>query len=149
MRNDENAIEKSGLADVGYPAVDDDTRIEYLVRFLRRALPPEDASECWKVEQIAFVGADDESHIRHEEQNEQLDERERTRVEDRVRQHVADQRSSNDTHDRTNRRADEPFQSCTFEPVFEIDDTDGAAEAEGNGVGTFEAKRLNEVRDQR
>ena len=149
VRNDENAVQKSGFADIGDPPVDDDTRVENLVRLLRRMFATEDAAERRQVQQIAFVRANHESDIGHQEQDEELDERERIGVEDRVGEHVADQRSSHDSHNRTDCRADETFQSCPFQPVFEVDDADCTDKAESNRVGTFETERLNEISDQR
>ena len=65
VRYDEDAIQKSGLTDIGYPSVDDDTRVQDFVRFLGRTLSSEDTPECGQVQQVPFVGADDKPDIRH------------------------------------------------------------------------------------
>ena len=62
---------------------------------------------------------------------------------------MADQGSSRDPHDRADRRADQTFQRCPFEPVFEINDTDSARKPKKDRIQPPETKGLNEIRNQR
>src|SRR5579864_5336865 len=72
LRDDEHAIEKTGFGDVGDAAVDDDAGIEDLKGFLWPFFPTENAAQGGKVQQIAFVGADDQPDIGHPQQEEKL-----------------------------------------------------------------------------
>ena len=65
MRNHENAVQKTRLADIGNPAVNDDARIENLVGLLRRTLAAENSAKSRKIQQIAFVRTNDQSDVRH------------------------------------------------------------------------------------
>src|SRR5262249_9220163 len=74
MRRHQDSIQKTGLANVGDTAVDNHAGIQNFVRFLWRSFPPENSAKSRQVQQITFVGADHESYVRHQKQNEEFDE---------------------------------------------------------------------------
>src|SRR5205814_7058105 len=98
VRDDESAIEESRFADIRNSPVDHDARVEYLVRLLWWTLTPEQAAHRGKVQHIALVRPHNKSDVGHEEEDEELDKRERIRVENRIREHVADQHCPGNAH---------------------------------------------------
>src|SRR5262249_7798772 len=65
MRNDQTSVKKSGLTNIRDSSVNDDTRIENLVRLFGRPLAAKDPAHSRKIQHVAFIGADYQTDIRH------------------------------------------------------------------------------------
>ena len=63
LRDDERAVEKAGLADVGDAAVDDDAGVEQAVAFLRPGVAKERDEARW-LEPLALPRAHDDAEVR-------------------------------------------------------------------------------------
>ena len=72
LRDDDDAVEEAGLGDVGDAAVDDDAGVENLVALLALLLAAEDAAQRRQVQQVALVGADDQSDVGHEQHDREI-----------------------------------------------------------------------------
>src|SRR5207249_8667830 len=87
MGYNKNSVQKSSFTDIGNPSIDDDTGVQDFVGFLGRTFSSKDSLERGQVQQVPFIGVDHKPDIRHYDENEELDERKRIRVEERVRHH--------------------------------------------------------------
>ena len=67
LRRHDHAVEEAGFGDVRDPAVDDDAGVENLVALLRLLFAAEDAAEGRQVQQVALVGAHDQSDVGHQQ----------------------------------------------------------------------------------
>src|SRR4029077_12634727 len=74
LRRNNDAVEKSGLGNVGNSSVDDDAGIENLVTLLSLLLTAEDSTQGSQIQQIALVGADGEADVCHQEHDQNLEE---------------------------------------------------------------------------
>src|SRR6185312_3474409 len=74
LRDHHDAIKEAGLRDVGDATVNDHAGIENLGAAPALLLRTKDAAKSRKIEQVAFVGADDQANIRHQQHYEQLKE---------------------------------------------------------------------------
>src|SRR5208283_3235665 len=71
LRDHNQAVEETGFGDV---AVNNDTGIQYLVTLLARLFAAEDAAERRQIEQVAFVGADHQADVGHDQHDHDLQE---------------------------------------------------------------------------
>src|SRR5208282_2056546 len=74
LRDHNQAVEEARLGDVGDAAVNNDAGVEDLVNLLTRFFAAEDSSERRQVEQVAFIGADHQSHVGHDHHDHNLQE---------------------------------------------------------------------------
>src|SRR4029079_10747360 len=74
LRDDQDAVEKSGLGDVGDAAVDDDTGIENLDALPGLLLASEDSAQSGEVQQVPFIGAHDQADVGHQQHDHDLQE---------------------------------------------------------------------------
>ena len=73
LRRNNDAIEESGLGNVGNPAVDDDAGVENLVAFLALLLAAENSAQSSQVQQISFARADDQANVGHQQHHKNLE----------------------------------------------------------------------------
>src|SRR4051812_28830228 len=122
MRDDKNAIEEAGVGDVGDAAVDDHAGVEDLVHLLALLLAAEDAAQRGKIEQVAFVGADDQADVGHQHHDQQFEKALRAAGREAVLNNVAEQEGAEDAEDGADDGADEPLQAHHEEAALEQDD---------------------------
>ena len=120
LRNHQHAIEEAGLRNIGDAAIDDDAGIEYLVGLLGRFFAAEDAAERSQVQQVALLGADDQAHVAHEQQERHLQKRLRCRL----AQHKGHEKRTDNTEHAAACRADQPFQADPLQTHFKEDDAE-------------------------
>src|SRR5438552_1096354 len=122
LRQHQDAIEKSGLGDIGNAAINDDAGIQYLVDLLALLFAAEDAAQRGEVQQVAFVGADDEPHVGHEQHDQQLQEALGAAGGDGVANDQRKKIGAEDAEDATDDRADQPLQADQPQPHLKGDD---------------------------
>src|SRR4029077_21242625 len=66
LRGHDDAVEESRFSDVGDAAVDDDAGIEDFVAFLPLFFAAEDPTQRGEVQQVAFVGSDNQANVCHQ-----------------------------------------------------------------------------------
>jgi len=127
VRNHENPVKETGFANIRDPAVDHNAGVENLVRLLGRPFSSKDAAKRRQIQQVPFIRPYHQPNVSHQEKDKELDKGERAGVENGIRQHVADERRSDNTHDRADCGANETLQGCSLESVLEVDDAGRAA----------------------
>ena len=126
LRHHHHAVDKAGFGDIGDAAVDDDAGIEHLGAFALGLLPAEDGSQGGGIEQVALAGAHQQSHVGHQQQDEDL-HRGGGRSAQRSRtQHQAEQRRAEDAENAAGYRADQAAQSERPDPDFKDNDRAGS-----------------------
>src|SRR4029077_1687386 len=75
LRDDDRAVEKERVGDVGHAAVNDHAGIEHLYGVLHAALAAENSTKGLQVEHVALIGAEDQADIRHDDKDRQTEER--------------------------------------------------------------------------
>ena len=99
MRSHDNAVEKAGFGDVGDPAVNNDAGIEDLIAFLALLFAAEDPAQRRQIQQVALIGAHDESDVGHQEHYQDLEETLRVSGGDTVANYQCEQIGAEDAKD--------------------------------------------------
>jgi hypothetical protein len=73
LRNYQNAVEETGIGDIGDAAVDDDAGIEDLLIGAGLGFSAEYSAQSAEIEQFALGGASDASEVNEENQADDLD----------------------------------------------------------------------------
>src|SRR5579859_178121 len=72
LRNYQDAVQEAGLSDVGDAAVNNHAGVKYLESPAALLLCPKNSAQGSQIQQIAFVGANDQAHIVHEQHDHEL-----------------------------------------------------------------------------
>src|SRR5262249_13025428 len=140
LRDHDDAIEEARLRDIGDAAVDDDRRIENLERLFRSLLAAEDPAERGEIQHVALLGADDESDVGHQEQQQDLQKRLGRGLGEHERKDIR----ANYAEHRPERCADQALQADLFQADFEKDDGQGNYEPDGCGDPGLELKWMQQ-----
>src|SRR3984893_4141328 len=147
LRDHNKNVEETGLGDVGDAAVNNDAGIEDLVTLFTRPFAAEDSAERRQIEQIAFVGADRQSHVSHDQHDhdlqETLDRAGRATVANDERAKV----SAHDTEHAADRGSDQALQTHCAQPPLKHDDGDADQQTDGGIKPGGQIKRMNESAD--
>src|SRR5439155_15961556 len=111
LRQHQDAIEKSGFGDIGNAAINDDAGVEDFVNLLALLFAAEDAAQRGEVQQVAFVGADDESHVGHQQHDQQLQKALGAAGGDGIANDQRKKIGAEDAEDAADDRADQPLQA--------------------------------------
>ncbi len=122
LGNDNGAVEKAGFGDISDAAVNDDAGIENLVALLRLLLAAKDSPQRRKIEQIAFVGADDQANVGHQQHDHDLEETSRVARAEAVAEDQGKQVGAEDAQHAADGGPDQPLQADPAQPPFEQDD---------------------------
>src|ERR1019366_1433550 len=118
LRNHYHAVQEAGFGDVGDAAVDDDTGVENLERFLRRLLAAKNAAERRQVEHVALLGAHDHADVGHPQEQANLQVGRRRGF----GKHQGHQKRAEDPQNGSRRSADQTFEANLLQADFEKDD---------------------------
>ncbi len=146
LRNHDDAVEESGLGDVGDAAVDDDAGIENLVALLALLLAAEDAAQRRQVQQVALVRAHDQADVGHQQHDQDLQEALGVSRSKAVANHQSEQVGAEDAEDAADGSANQPLQTDQPQPPFE--QYDGQADDHANQRGIQlcrQVERINQV----
>src|ERR1035438_6633006 len=125
-------------------AVDDDAGVENLVGLLARLLAAEDSAQSRQVQQVAFIGSDDQADVRHQEHDEDLQEALGVSLGNAAADDQGEEVGATDAEEASDGGADQPFEADGAQLPFEHNDsrTDQCAHARVNIAGLPE--RLND-----
>ena len=126
MGNDDDAVEESSFRYVGNTAVDDDAGVENLVALLARLFAAEDAAQRGQIQEVAFIGAYDQSdigHDQHDHDHQKALGRSRGHA---IANHEREKVGADDSHDAADGRADQALQAHDMQSPFK--DNNGAAD---------------------
>jgi len=111
LRNDDRAVEKERVGDVGHAPVNNHASIQHFERVLQAALGAEQSAERLKIQHVAFVRAEDQAHVGHHQKNGQAEEGARAFGHGCVREHERGEIGSENSEDRSRGRPDQPPQA--------------------------------------
>ena len=145
LRSDDDAVEESGLGDVGDAAVDDDAGVEDLVALLALLLPTENAAQGGQIQQIALVGPDDQSDIGHQEHDQDLQEALGVPGGDAVANDEGKQVGAEDAEDAAHGGANQALQTDPAQPPFEQDDAEADERAHQGIQPRGQVERISQI----
>ena len=122
LRDDKDAVHKTGLADIRNAPVDDDAGIQDLVILSGLALTAEQSAQRRKVEEVTLVGAQDQADVSHEQQQGHLEERKHAPVDRGEVEQVAHHESAENSQDGSHRGPDQALQAGLLKPNLEKDE---------------------------
>src|SRR5581483_3805877 len=122
LRGDDDSIEEAGLSDVSDTAIDDHAGIENFVALFPLLLAPEDPSQCRQVQQIAFVGPDDQTNVGHQQHDKDLKEALGMSLGNAAADDEGEKIRPADAEDTSDGRSDEPLQADRAQLPFEQND---------------------------
>ena len=137
-------FEETGLADVGDAAVDDDARIEHLVRF-SGAPVAEDPAEGGKVEVLALAGPGQQADVGHQHQDHDLDECHGVGLKPHPADDDADQAGTDNAQNRAQGRADQCLKRTPPDPQLHQHDQACQAGADDESVRDVEVEWANGI----
>ena len=145
LRGDDDAVEKSGLGDVGDAAVDDDAGVEDLVALLALLLPAENAAEGGKVQQVALVGPDHQADVGHQQHHQDLQEALGVPGDNAVANDQGKQVSAENAEDAADSGADQALQADPAQSPFEQDDAQADERAHSGIQPCRQVERISQV----
>src|SRR5207302_3089832 len=111
LRCDHNAIEKTGFGDIGNAPVDDYAGVENFVALLELFLSAKNAAQGGKIQQVAFIGPDDQPHIGHQQHDHELEEISRRTILKTVLDDQGKQVGPENSENAANGRADQALEA--------------------------------------
>src|SRR5258708_17082089 len=142
LRNDQDAIEEAGVGNVRNAAVNDDAGIEDLEALAALLFRAENPAERRQVQQVAFVGADDQANVRHQQHDHELQKTLAAFVWNAVLDDNAEQISAENAENASDHRADQPFEADNAQPHLKDDDRRADCDSHHSGWNFFQSEGL-------
>src|SRR5208283_525668 len=130
-RDDNQAVEETGLGDVGDAAVNNDAGVEDFVAFLARLFAAENPAERRQIEQVAFVRSHGQSLVGHDHHDHDLQEALGGARRDAVANDEREKISANDAEHAADGGPDQALQAHRAQSPLENDDGHTDRQAEG------------------
>src|SRR5208337_3248081 len=124
--SDDHAVKESGLGNVGDAPVNDDAGVENLVAFLGLLLTAENPTQRRQVQQIAFVGADDQAYVGHQQHHQDLKKAPGVLAQRAVADDQGKQVGATNAEEAPDGRTDESFQA--HPPQLPLEQNDSGAD---------------------
>ena len=129
LRDQHDAIQKMGLANVRDAAVDDDAGVEHLGHSPRAAFAAEQPAEGREVEHVSLVCANHQADVRHHQKQSDVHERPRTLRDRCPRQDETHQVRAKNAQDRADRRPDQAAQAGALQANLKQKNGNGKRQA--------------------